>query len=349
MARTHDQASRSIAPPSGFAAADPLSDVLETVRLNGALFFRVEAFRPWCIDVPEAGAFQKLILPRSAAIISYHVVIEGTGWVVMTGIEPVRFEPGDVLIFSHGDAYGLKSEPETAPEYSEEETVAFFREMAAGRLPFEVVEGGGAPPPTRYVCGYLGCDAGPFNPVLAALPRFLRVPRSGTREPDLLDRLLDLALARPDLGDPGSANVRLRLCELVFVEALRRHLGSLPDTAGGWLAGLRDPTVGRALVLLHAEPARAWTVADLARAAGSSRAVLAARFSERVGVPPMQYLASWRMQRAAHRLHEPGARVASIAHAVGYDSEAAFCRAFKKATGLPPTQWRNRSADGAPD
>ena len=321
--------------------ADPLSDVLETVRLNGALFFRVEASRPWCIDVPEASAFQELILPASAAIISYHVVVEGTGWVVMAEAEPVRFDPGDVLIFAHGDAYSLKSEPDAPPEYSEEETVAFFGEMAAGRLPFDVVEGGGAPPLTRYVCGYLGCDAGPFSPLLAALPRFLRVPRRTTRDPDLLDRLLEPALARPDLGDPGSANVRLRLCELVFVEALRSSLGSLPDSAGGWLAGLRDPTVGRALTLLHAEPARMWTLADLARAVGTSRAVLASRFAERVGVPPMQYLASWRMQCAAHRLRQPGARVAYVAHAVGYESEAAFCRAFKKATGLPPSQWRS--------
>ena len=345
MARPHDPASQSLAPPSGGTASDPLSDVLQTVRLNGALFFRVEASRPWCVDVPEAGAFQELVLPGSTAIVSYHVVLAGTGWVIMAGEEPVRFETGDVLIFAHGDAYSLKSDPEAPPEYSEDATVAFFGEMAAGRLPFDVVEGGGAPPPTRYVCGYLGCDAGPFNPVLDALPAFLRVARS-TAGPDLLDRLLDFILA-PDLGDPGSANVRLRLCELVFVEALRRHLGSLPASASGCLAGLRDPIVGRALALLHAKPAQSWTVADLARAAGTSRAVLAARFAERVGMPPIQYLASWRMQLAAQKLDEPDARVSFIAHEVGYESEAAFCRAFKKVTGVPPAKWRKRAGAAA--
>ena len=230
MARTHDPASQSFASPSVGALLDPLSDVLQRVRLTGALFFRVEASRPWGIDVPAAAAFGSLILPRSRAIISYHVVLEGTGWVMMPEAEPVCFGPGEVLIFPHGDPYSLRSAPEVATQYPEQETVAFFCDMAAGRLPFDVVEGGGDPPLTRYVCGYLGCDAGPFNPVLSALPRFLRVRRNIAAEPDLLDRMLELALARPDLVDPGSANVRLRLCELVFVEALRRYLAALSDS-----------------------------------------------------------------------------------------------------------------------
>jgi AraC-like DNA-binding protein len=342
MIRTHDPASGSLASASQVALPDPLSDVLEAVRLTGALFFRVEATRPWGIDVPASRSFGSAILPRSAAVISYHVVLEGTGWVVMPDAEPVRFGPGEVLIFPHGDPYSLKSAPEVAAEYPEEDAVAFFRDMAAGRLPFDVTEGGGGLPLTRYVCGYLGCDAGPFNPVLAALPRFLCVQRTGGSEPDLLDRMLEPALARPDLGEPGSANVRLRLCELVFVEALRRYLGDLPETADGWLAGLRDPSVCRALALLHADPARPWTIEALARASGTSRAVLAVRFAERVGCPPMQYLMRWRMQCASRRLDEPGARVSAIAHAVGYESEAAFCRAFKKATGVSPAAWRSR-------
>jgi AraC-like DNA-binding protein len=344
MVRTHGQASRSVASPSVDALRDPLSDVLQGVRLTGALFFRVRASRPWGIDVPASRAFASIILPGSTAVISYHVVLEGSGWVLMPGTEPAGFGPGEVLIFPHGDPYSLKSAPDVAAEYPEEEAVAFFRDMAAGRLPFEVVEGGGEPPPTLYACGYLGCDAGPFNPLLAALPRFLRVRRTGGAGGDLLDRTLELALARPDLGDPGSANVRLRLCELAFVEALRRHLRGLSETEAGWLAGLRDPIAGRALALLHADPARPWTLDALARAAGASRAVLAARFAERVGRPPMQYLTRWRMQCAARRLDEPGARVSAVAHAVGYESEAAFCRAFKKVAGLSPAAWRSRFA-----
>ena len=260
MARTHDPASQSIALPSFGALPDPLSDVLQSVRLTGALFFRVRASQPWGIDVPAARAFGSIILPRSDVVISYHVVLEGTGWVVMPGAEPARFGPGEVLIFPHGDPYSLKSAPEVAAEYPEEGAIAFFRDMVAGRLPFEVVEGGGDLPLTRYACGYLGCDAGPFNPVLAALPRFLRVQRSGASEADLLDRMLELAFARPDFGEPGSANVRLRLCELVFVEALRRYLRGFSEAKGGWLAGLRDPIVGRAPALLHADPGRPWTL-----------------------------------------------------------------------------------------
>lgn len=172
MVRTHDPASQSLASPSAGPLPDPLSDVLQGVRLTGALFFRVRASQPWGIDLPAARAFGSIILPPSAAIISYHVVLEGTGWVMMPGAEPAPFGPGEVLIFPHGDPYSLKSAPEVAAEYPEAEAVAFLRDMAAGRLPFEVVEGGGAPPHTRYACGYLGCDNRPFNPVLAALPRF---------------------------------------------------------------------------------------------------------------------------------------------------------------------------------
>ena len=149
--------------------------------------------------------------------------------------------------------------------------------------------------------------------------------------------------------DPTSANRAARTCACgsASSSSSRRFAAiseALSETDDGWLAGLRDPIVGRALALLHADPARPWTLDALARAAGTSRAMLAARFAERVGCPPMQYLTRWRMQCAARRLDEPGARVSAIAHAVGYESEAAFCRAFKKAAGLSPAAWRSRLA-----
>ena len=299
MARTHDRASRSLASPSDAALPDPLSDLLQGVRLTGALFFRVRASRPWGIDVPAARAFASVILPGSSAVISYHVVLEGTGWVLMPGAEPVRFGPGEVLIFPHGDPYSLKSAPEVAAEYPEAEAIAFFRDMAAGRLPFEVVEGGGDPPLAVYACGYLGCDAGPFNPMLGALPRFLRVRRSGAGA-DLLDRMLELALARPDLGEPGSANVRLRLCELVFVEALRRHLRGLSATEAGWLAGLRDPIVGRALAL-HARRSGAAVDAGCAGPGGGDLAGDAGGPLRRAGRPPADAVS----RPLAHAMRRP--------------------------------------------
>jgi AraC-like DNA-binding protein len=133
-----------------------------------------------------------------------------------------------------------------------------------------------------------------------------------------------------------------RLAELMFVEVLRRYLEDVTEERGGWLAGLRDPLVGRALALMHARPGHRWTLAELALASSSSRTILAERFAALVGVPPMQYLTQWRMQLAAARLRASDAKVATVAEEVGYDSEAAFSRAFKKATGVAPGRWRAR-------
>lgn len=187
----------------------------------------------------------------------------------------------------------------------------------------------------------------PFNPLLAALPRLLHVRREAGSPGDSLDQLLDFTVAESREKRAGGECVRLRLSELMFVEVVRRHLESLPVEQTGWLAGLRDETIGRALGLLHERPAQAWTLESLARETGLSRSALADRFSHFVGQPPMQYLTSWRLQLAARLLADSTAKVASVALEVGYESEAAFSRAFKKATGVPPAAWRHRHAPRA--
>lgn len=348
MDRDHDRGSGNPARPSGnggAGAADPLSDVLRNVRLSGALFFVVDATAPWCVDVPEAEAYSRILFPQARQVISYHIAVEGAGYASLPDAEPVAFGTGDILVFPHGDAYRIESRPGAPPEMDREETLDFFRDMAAGRLPFVVAEGGGGDPPAKFVCGFLGCDARPFNPLLAHLPRLLVIRhRPGG---DLLQRLVDLTLAEMRATREGGASVRLGLSELLFVEAIRRHVATLPVAGTGWLAGLRDPGIGRALAALHARPEEAWSLEALALEAGVSRSVLAERFAALVGMSPMHYLASWRMQRAARLLADTGMGIGTVAFRVGYGSEAAFGRAFKRACGMSPGQWR-RAAVASP-
>jgi AraC-like DNA-binding protein len=336
MGERHDRASVNLA-----AASDPLSDVLRMVKLSGALFFLVDASSPWGVKVPAAGAFAPIILPRARHVVSYHIVTHGAGWAAVPGMAPLRFAAGDVIVFPHGDAYAMLSAPDSPSQFEPEGALDFFRAMAAGELPFVVPEGGGGPERARFMCGFLGCDARPFNPLLATLPRLMHVGRPAGAE-DLLDRLIGLTLAEARTHRPGGEAIRLRLSELMFVEVVRRYLEALPADQTGWLAGLRDPGTGRALALLHERPAHPWTLEQLAAQSGLSRSVLAERFTRLVGQPPMQYLASWRVQVAARLLADGAAKVAAVGLEVGYASEAAFSRSFKKLAGVSPAAWRAR-------
>ncbi len=222
-----------------------------------------------------------------------------------------------------------------------EDSLDFFRAMAAGQLPFVVTEGGDGPLLTRYVCGFLGCEARPFNPLLGALPPLMRIRRAAGAPSDLLDRLIELTLAEVPAQRAGAECIRLRLSELMFVEVVRRYLEMLPQEQTGWLAGLRDPAVGRAVALVHENPARNWTIEELARETGVSRSVLAARFMRLVGCPPMQYLTRWRVQLAARLLTDGLAKVSAVGRDVGYKSDAAFSRSFKRVAGVSPAEWRD--------
>ncbi len=350
MATAHDQPSGTHAETSETAAApasgfDPLSDVLRSVRLKGSQFFLIDATSPWCVEVPQASDFADIILPTARHIVSYHVVVEGQGLASVPGIEPVEINAGDIIVFPHADPYLMTSGPGVPPELDREQTLQFFRDLAAGKLPFVIPEGGGKRPKAKFICGFLGCDLSPFNPLFATLPRLLHIRRPRGGNSDLLDQLIDLAMAEAQTPRAGGASIRLGLSELMFVELLRRHLESLSPNGPGWLAGLRDPKVGRALAFLHAEPARDWTLEALARAVGVSRSVLAERFAACVDETPMRYLTLWRMQLAARLLADGTTKVAAIGQQVGFRSEAAFSRAFKKTTGLSPTQWRRTNAN----
>lgn len=313
---------------------DALSDVLRAVRLTGAVFFDVRASEPWVAESPPGGSIAGSIFESSDHLMSYHVVTRGHAWANLDGEPPLRLSAGDVVVFPHGDAHALSS----APGLRHQPDLSLFRRPTDGRLlPFSLNMNGATDDADHVVCGFLGCDAGPFNPLLSALPRMIRVSDAAGGAIGTFARFAATETSEPRMG--GEC-VLGRLSEMMFVDVVCRYLETLPADGRGWLAGLREPFVGRALTALHRDPARAWTLEQLAREVGLSRSALAERFMQFVGQPPVQYLTNWRMQLAANHLLTGTCGVAEIAERVGYESEAAFSRAFKKAVGTPPSQWR---------
>jgi AraC-like DNA-binding protein len=310
---------------------DPLSDLLRVVRLDGAFFYAVEAAEPWIVESAPAKELRPQILPASEHLISYHILTGGRCFVRLIGETPIEMLPGDVIVFPHGDPNVMSSGRDLRALGV---TTSF-----PDRYPHTVVLGNGGPPAASFVCGFLGCDRRPFNPLLASLPRLLHMRGMSSA---WLDGFARQVTRESQLGRPGADGVLTRLAELMFIELLRRYLEELPQGQTGWLAGLRDEAVGRVLALVHDRPGHSWTLEELAREANSSRTTLTKRFTELVGQAPMQYLTQWRMQVAANRLSQGGGKVATIGREVGYDSEAAFSRAFKKATGFAPGAWRGR-------
>ncbi len=325
------------APDDGI---DLLSDLLRCVRLSASMLFLVDASAPWAVSAPHASRFASAALPGARHVVSYHVVVRGGCWAGLEGANSQRLGPGDVFVVPHGHPYFLAEPQRSLARCGGADSVEFFRRMSAGALPPVVVhDGGGAA--TELLCGFLGCDADPFNPLLESLPATVRIPdalRASARMALLVD------LARFELHDrrPGARDALRRVAEQMFVELLRGRIDIGGGAATGWLAALGDPLVSRALAKLHARPQQAWTLASLADEVDASRSVLAERFSRLLGRPPMRYLAAWRMQLAAGMLCEPAARVKRVAASVGYESEAAFSRAFKRSTGVAPADWRAR-------
>jgi AraC-like DNA-binding protein len=220
-------------------------------------------------------------------------------------------------------------------------------EASEGPLPFFVKYGREGAPSARLVCGFLACDARPFNPLLENLPAVMQARSARDNSGDWLAQFIRAAVSESAERRSGSEGILAKLSELMFIEVVRRHLETMPPEQAGWLAGLRDHFVGKALSLMHGNPAHGWTIEELGRKVGLSRSVLAERFTDLLGMPPMQYLARWRMQIAARILSDASANIASIAEEIGYESEAAFSRAFKKLVGVPPSVWRRRAPPAA--
>lgn len=314
---------------------DALSDVLRLVRLTGAVFLEAEFSAPWCISAPSGVKVCTGHMPQAQHVATYHLVTAGSCEVVFGGESPRHARAHDLIVIPGGDPHLLGSDV-AVPHTDMSRLVA---ETAPDEVP-RVSHGGGGEA-TRLVCGYLACDSALFKTLLAALPRLMIIgmQEGGTRG-QWLEMSIQFSRAEYAVPSAGASAVLAKLSELLFVEAIRRYAESLPPGQHGWLAGLRDRYVGRALALMHSKPTYAWTVDELANGVGLSRSALGEKFTALVGQPPMQYLARWRLQLAADLLHSSRRTIGAIAADVGYDSEAAFSRAFKRELGAAPAAWR---------
>lgn len=312
---------------------DALSETLRVVQLVGAIFLQGRFTAPWCYQSPRADAAAPLLEPGAERVVIFHLVTEGECFVELEHQQPMRLSAGDVIVFSQGDAHRMGSAPGLMPAPGTP-----LRELLQ-RRPRQLMYGGGGAP-TRLLCGYLACDARLARLLLAGLPPLVRVNVRGSNAGTWLEASVRYALAEARSPRPGGAGVLSKLAEVLFIEVLRLYMNEQAEGRTGWLAGVGDRIVGSALNALHARPSHAWTLEELARTAGTSRSVLAERFTHLVGSSPMQYLTQWRMLLAANLLRASGAPLTHIAQDVGYQTDTAFSRAFRREYGMPPAAWR---------
>ena len=327
-------------------SSDTLSDVLRAVRLKGAVFFDVDTTVPWVAEAPPAKTIASAVMPESEHVIEYHVITSGCCYATLIGrdVDPVCLNAGDVVAFPQGDAHVLSSAPGMRGDINLE---LYKRPESSIQLPLLLNLDGGGNERTHVVCGFLGCDSRPFNPLLESLPRILYVRGSIGGRSRWLDEFARFAVLEAKEKRVGGSSILSKLGELMFAEVVRSYLESLPEESTGWLVGLKDRFIGRALNVLHESPEKAWTLEQLARDVGLSRSSFADRFTTLVGIPPMQYLQKWRLQMAASKLADGASNIATIAAEIGYESEAAFSRAFKKTLGCSPTEWRSKRSSSA--
>ncbi len=319
---------------------DALSQTLRVVRLVGAIFLHGRFTAPWCYQSPHADAAAPYLEPTAERVVIFHLVTEGDCWVELGAMPPLHLTAGDAVIFPQGDAHRMGSQPGLPPASG-----ARLHEVLARRPRMLAYGGGGAT--TKLVCGYLACDARLARMLLAGLPPIVKVGVRGSTAGAWLEASLRYALVEARSPRPGGQGVLAKLAEVLFIEVLRIHMNAQAEGRTGWLAGVNDRVVGAALRALHAEPARPWSLEELARLAGTSRSVLAERFPLLVGQTPMQYLAHWRMLLASNLLTHSNAPLARIAEEVGYQTDTAFSRAFRREYGMPPAAWRRRQAGPA--
>ena len=317
---------------------DALSDMLRLVKLTGAVYFAADFSAPWCICADEDAASR--VLPKKEHMIYFHLLTQGSCLAKLPDGESVHFQTGDLIVLPHKDFHLMGSTLNLTPVPVND----FYAPPAPGQIARASLGGGGEV--TRIVCGFLACDKRLAGPLLDNLPRLLRVRVDRAEAAAWLASSVKLTLAEEASPRAGSNVMLAKLSELMFVEVLRNYIEALPPEQTGWLAGLRDRYVGRALTLLHARPAEPWTVDLLAKEVALSRSALAERFTGLLGQPPMQYLTRWRLQLAAQMLHSERRGIGAVASDVGYESEAAFNRAFKREFGAPPAAWRRAGSRG---
>lgn len=314
---------------------DALSDVLRVIRLTGGVFLEARFTAPWSVAGKVEPEEIRGFMDEPCHVIGFHYVVAGRMIARVEGGETLEVKAGEIVLTPRNDRHILASASDvpTIPA-----GVIVGEGAGIGHLEY-----GGGGEETRMVCGYLGSDA-LDNPVVTALPALLKLNVAATPGGAWIAQSFAFAAQQLADGAVGASTVISKLSELMFVEAVRRHVDQLPQEQTGWLAGLRDPAVGKALALMHSEPTREWTAENLAEAVNLSRSAFAERFSTLLGQPPMRYLTSWRMQLAAQKLRENRGTISQIAFDSGYESEAAFTRAFRREMGAPPATWRKQAA-----
>jgi AraC-like DNA-binding protein len=318
---------------------DALSDVLKSLRLEGAVYINAEFTAPWCVQAKFGLASVRARLAGADHVVFFHFLTEGGCKVRLAdSVEVLDVAAGDLVLFPKEDQHLMGSDLHLAPV----ETASLIGADAAPDADLIQMRHGGGGAATRFVCGYLACSRSVCRPLLEALPRLLRIPIGDGPAAALLRELLRVGVRESSASRPGAGSMLAKLSELMFVEAMRRYVENLPPEGKGWLAGVRDAQIERALALLHGEPGRAWTVDELAREVALSRSALAERFAALVGEPPIQYLMRWRLALAARTLRSGNRAIALVAEESGYESESAFNRAFKREFGMPPAAWRRQ-------
>ncbi len=321
---------------------DVLSDVLRVVRLQGALFLNAEFHEPWCVAAPGGADLSRILAPGREHVAICHLIVEGRCWAGLQEGNTLPLEAGDVVVLPHGDPHLLGSGMQHAQVARRDAVELKLPELTRTRY-------GGHGAATVAFCGWFAYERHLDSPAMTALPRIFSTNIRRRPSAAWLESAIAYAVVEAASGRTGSNVVTDKLAEVLFVEALRGYAESLPETQTGWLAGLRDPLVGRCIALLHERPAHAWTVGSLAHEVSTSRSVLAERFVALIGIPPMHYLTQWRLALAAHLLRDDHLSLGAIAEQIGYESEAAFSRAFKRRYGRPPGSWRKlgRAGDDA--
>lgn len=329
--------------PGEFAASparesmDVLSEVLRVVKLQGAMFFNGEFSSPWSFCSPPSQTVAPFVAPAAGHVIIYHLLTEGRASARLVDGERITLDPGDIVIFPHGDAHFLENGPATKSVDMVKELSRIFSQ----RLKLSRAGGGGEI--TRFVCGFMACEPRLSQVFLSGLPPVFKVSIRNEASGRWLEDSIRFSVNEADASRAGGEAVMAKLSEVLFVETLRAYIAHLPAGQTGWLAGARDGDVGKALALMHRNPAHPWTIASLAKEAGVSRSVLAERFRHYLNEPPMAYLTRWRLQLGAQMLGSTSYSVAQIASEVGYESEAAFNRAFKREFETPPARFRSQS------